>query len=164
MSERRIAYALGHLRGTSVFAMPKEEWRALIHHSGEPTVLDDLPDDLAAVREQALYLGAAGSGEMNPTPGIDVVRHDPGDAPTVINIDHYTVIENLPDHDQYEKVLSTCGFPSDPNLGDTLRDYVFVCGPERSENHWCETIPEHIANARHRSASPPTGGSPPDLM
>ena len=55
----RVAHALGHTKGVAVFAMPKDEWRALIHHGGEPTIVSELPADLASVQQEACYLGAA---------------------------------------------------------------------------------------------------------
>jgi len=90
----------------------------------------------------------AGSGIYNPSPGIDVVRYDPNDAPYIYNIDHYTVIELIASTSLYQKALKIARIEENEELNEYIQSHVFVVGPFREGNHWVEEIPIQIREAK----------------
>jgi hypothetical protein len=146
----RIKYALEHIEGRSVVAIKAGSWRELVVESGDPTKLIKTPKALGGLMNMAAQVITVGSGIINPDPGIDVVRHDPRDAPYVYNIDHYTVIENLPLHPQYHRVLEVAAVEENNELNSVLAQHVYVVGPYRRGDHWVQEIPERIRDARTR--------------
>lgn len=120
--QARIVFSAIRVLGRSVAVYARREWYRAINASGEPTILASAPYPTAAVAHHAAVVAIAGSGIENPDPGLDVVRYDAHDWPKVINIDHYTVIENLPAHPQFTSILSMARVGGSPELEDLLRD------------------------------------------
>lgn len=149
---KRIGYSLGHHEGKTVMIFSRDDWETLVHESGEPTSLTQPPAPLEKVIEQASVVAIAASGQINPDPGVDVVRRDSKDAPYVYNLDHYKVVENLQQHPQYDRILDTTGRPQTDDLDATLKEHVFIVGPFNKDHpgHWAEDIPGHIANAKKK--------------
>jgi hypothetical protein len=81
---------------------------------------------------------------------MDVVRHDPNDAPYIYNIYHYTVMKHFSSAPIYPQVLKVAQIESIPALDEFIQNHVFVVGPYHDDNHWIEEIPEHIKNAKQK--------------
>ena len=143
----RIRYSLEHIIARSVVTFPRSEWSRLVEPTGTPTRLVSAPPPLSRVAIDAKVLLVAASGVVNDDPGIDIVRHDPADAPYIYNIDHYAVIENLHLHPTYRKVLRVAGVPESAALGSYLRDNVFMVGPYQLDYHHVIEIPQQIARS-----------------
>jgi hypothetical protein len=93
---------------------------------------------------------AAGSGILNSSPGIDVVRSDPYDKPFIYNIDHYTVFEHVTSTPVYLEALRVARIEETKELNEFIQSHVFVVGPYREENHWSEEIPRYIKEAKQK--------------
>jgi len=106
------------------------------------------PLELSGVMRNAEVVAVAASGIANANPGIDIVRKDPKDAPTIYNTDHYTVVERLTEHPDYPDILKRTKVEDSQALQETLNSWVWIIGPERDPtNHWIEEIPDYIKNA-----------------
>lgn len=147
----RIKFALQHHMDKSIAEFSKGDWERLILSSGEPTKLEEVPYPLSSVMTDAKVVAVTASGIINPDPGIDIVRYDAQDAPHVYNIDHYSVVENLPNHADYSKVLSTANVKETDELNKILKEKVFVVGPRQSSDHWVKELPERIRNAKQKN-------------
>jgi hypothetical protein len=82
----RVTYAFGHVSGHSVAIFKRGDWYRLIRPTGEPTRLTDIPSPLGAVPSRVAVVAVAGSGMINPSPGIDIVRFDAKDARMFITL------------------------------------------------------------------------------
>jgi len=147
----RIEFALEHVTDKSVMTIESVDWRNLVTSDGAPTEIIETSPPLTALMSMATRVITAGSGIFNPDPGIDVVRYDRKDAPYIYNIDHYTVIENFPNHPQYQRALAVAGVEDSQELRQALLEHVFVVGPYQLDHHWVEEIPEQIKNAKRKT-------------
>ena len=151
MSEiERIKFAMAHLERKSAVSFNRIDWIRLVGESGESTHIDETPQPLTNVMEDACVMAVAASGTCNPDPGIDVVRYDPRDAPYIYNIDHYTVIENLVDHPDYKTFIQLSNIHDSEGLRQLLRNNVFIVGPKKLYHHHVKEIPKHIKNAKSK--------------
>jgi hypothetical protein len=144
----RLRYFMENLHGRSVITINTQDWKSLVRVDGSPTVVEQIPDKLSGVMRDAEVVAVAASGKVNPNPGIDIVRKDLKDAPTIYNTDHYTVVERLTEHPDYSGILKRTKVEDSKALQETLNSWVWIIGPERDPtNHWVEEIPEYIKNA-----------------
>lgn len=145
----RLRFYFEHFEGTSVITIPRSDWENRTCADGSPTKWESLPQKLGSVMADVKVVAIAASGQANPTPGIDIVRLDQRDAPFFHNTDHYTVIENLPQHPDYQRIISGAGVVDSPELRQHFTEYVTVVGPKKNiAYHWSEEIPPHIKNAK----------------
>jgi hypothetical protein len=146
-----IRYYMKHLYGHSVMTISTTEWQTLVGGDGLPTLVDDIPKPLSGVHHDAEVVVVAASGITNATPGMDIVRRDIKDTPWIYNTDHYTVIEGLPAHPDYSRILKGAGVKDSQELQDALNSKVWIIGPERHPtHHWAKEIPEHIKKAQRK--------------
>jgi hypothetical protein len=105
--QQRLYYGLIHATGDnrSVAVLPKSEWSQLLRSDGSVTELTQRPSIISNPVLQAAEIASIASGIANPSPGLMVARYDPDDAPSVINVDRYTAIEDLPAHPIYPRAL-----------------------------------------------------------
>jgi len=151
MRDARIYAALEHVEGLSVTIVSVDDWKQLVLASGEPTKLEVVPIALSGLMSASSRVAAAGSGILNSNPGVDIVRHDPNDAPAVFNVYHYRVIENLPLHQQFADVIRIAGIDVTDDLCTSLRENVYIVGPEKIEGlHHVKQIPGHIREAAQK--------------
>jgi len=144
----RLRYFMENLYGHSVITINTMDWKNLVRNDGLPTVVEQIPEKLSGVMRNAEVVAVAASGIANANPGIDIVRKDPKDAPTIYNTDHYTVVERLTEHPDYPDILKRTKVEDSQALQETLNSWVWIIGPERDPtNHWIEEIPDYIKNA-----------------
>lgn len=117
------------------------QWEAQVTRDGSPVNLVELPQPLEGLTKQANYLGAIASG-CQSNPGVEIIRLDPKDHPFIYNIDHYRVIERLPDHPDYQKLLHHARVDDSEELRRILDSWIFLLGPEKTSDHWREKLPE----------------------
>ncbi len=146
----RVYYTLRKVEGKSVHILDKGEWHRLLRSDGTVTELEDLPPHMNSPELKACTITTLASGICNPDPGIDVLRYDEDDAPRVINIDHYIVIENFDRHPEYEHVLSLAGIDDDKDIRDELNSKVFVIKQPPGANHQVEDFPDFVEKARFK--------------
>lgn len=148
----RFKFALEHVADNSVFIVDRTEWERMVDESGEPIRIENVPPTLSGLVSVSAHVMTAGSGIYNPSPGMDVVRLDPNDAPYIYNIYHYTVMEHFSSASIYQQVLTVAQIEGSAELDKFIQDHVFVVGPYREDNnHWVEEIPKHIKNAKQKS-------------
>ena len=94
---------------------------------------------------------AVASGVANPDPGCDVLRHDPADMPFIINLDHYSIIENLHLHDVYHEVLKVARIEETQELRFELQNSVYVIKEPPNDYHWLQEFPQFVLEAKKRS-------------
>ncbi|MCG2784918.1 MAG: hypothetical protein L6461_07400 [Anaerolineae bacterium] len=146
----RLQYALEHVTDKSVFIVDRIEWERIVDERGEPIILVNVPAPISGLVSMAAHVMTAGSGIYNPSPGIDVVRYDPGDEPYIYNIDHYTVLEHFDSASLYQESLKVARIEESEELNEFIQSHVFVVGPYRKDNHWVEEIPKHIREAKQK--------------
>jgi hypothetical protein len=138
-----------NLYGHSVITIGNQDWQRLVRSDGEPTVVEQIPKELSGVMRDAEVVAVAASGIANPNPGMDIVRKDPKDAPTIFNTDHYTVVERLTRHPDYPAIVKRANVTDSKPLRETLDSWVWIIGPKRDpDHHWAEEIPEYIKRAK----------------
>ena len=113
--------------------------------------MEQIPKKLSGVMRDAEVVAVAASGIPNSNAGIDIVRKDLRDAPTIFNTDHYTVIERLTAHPDYPSIVKRANVTDSEPLRETLDSWVWIIGPKRDLGyHWAEEIPEYIKNAKRK--------------
>ena len=150
---RRIIFAAEHVLGRDVMSMPRQDWLSIVHSDGSPTLLNEAPDPCRGVMHDAMVVAVAASGNVNPDPGFDIARYDPGDAPHIFNIDHYQVVERFQQHGEYQRILGLAGVGDSTGLQTTLDNNVFIIKRDAVEtaDHWSKQLPERINIARHKA-------------
>ncbi len=147
----RIYFALSEIEGKSVVTIASADWARLVRPDGALTELEQLPNGLNNPSLTASTLAAYASGIVVPTPGMDVLRYDPQDAPYVINLDHYTIIENLHLHPIYPDALRVAGASDTAELRWELQNNVYVIKePPAPSGHWLTDFPKYIDIAKKR--------------
>jgi len=94
-----------NLYGHSVITVNMQDWKNLVRVDGLPTAVEQIPEKLSDVMRDAEVVAIATSGIATPNPGIDIVRRDFKDAPTIYNTYHYIVVERLTEHPDYSSIL-----------------------------------------------------------
>ncbi|SRR6266481_729257 len=147
----RLRCFMENLYGHSVITIGNQDWQRLVRSDGQPTVVEQIPKKLSGVMRDAEVVAVAASGIPNPNAGIDIVRKDLRDAPTIFNTDHYTVIERLTAHPDYPSIVRRANVTDSEPLRETLDSWVWIIGPKRDlDHHWAEEIPEYIKNAKRK--------------
>jgi hypothetical protein len=143
----RLRYFMENFYGHSVITINTQDWQNLVRVDGLATVVEQIPEKLSGVLRDAEVVAVAASGIANPNPGIDIVRKDLKDAPTIYNTDHYRVVERLTANPDYRSIVKRTNVQDSKALRETLDSWVWIIGPERDPaNHWTQ-VPEYIRNA-----------------
>jgi len=132
--------------------MAHGDWSRLVRHDGTITELAELPEAIANPKLLASTLVAVASGISVAQPGMDVLRFDRKDDPYFINLDHYTIIENLQDHEVYPEVLRVAKLEDTPEIRFELQNNIYVIKEPPNENHWLKDFPEHVLKAQMKFA------------
>jgi hypothetical protein len=146
----RLQYALEHITNKTVFIVERNHWEVIVDESGKPIKFENVPSPISGLVSMAAHVMTAGSGIINPSPGIDVVRLDPADEPYIYNVDHYTVLEHFNSAPLYQQALRVAQIEETDELNEFINSHVFVVGPYQNDNHWVEEIPEHIREAKSK--------------
>jgi hypothetical protein len=130
------------------------------------TKLEEIPQKLSGVQRDAEVVIAVASGIANQSPGLEIVRRDPADAPFIYNTDHYTVIENLTGHPEYLTFVRRAGVQDSIELRSAIDLWVWILGPTRDRAvHWSKEIPGYIRDAKEKAnvmEPSPTSPAAPD--
>ena len=162
----RLRYFLDYNFGTSVVTVNFQDWAKIVRHDGAVTKLEEIPQKLSGVQRDAEVVIAVASGIANQSPGLEIVRRDPADAPFIYNTDHYTVIENLTGHPEYLTFVRRAGVQDSIELRSAIDSWVWILGPTRDRAvHWSKEIPGYIRDAKEKAnvmEPSPTSPAAPD--
>jgi hypothetical protein len=148
----RIYYAVRKIKSASVVNFGYVDWLRLVRPDGAITEMEELPPGLNNPSLAASTIVAVASGIANAQPGMDVLRYDPQDAPYVVNLDHYTVIENLHLHDIYPEALKIAQLVDSAPLRFELQNNVYVVKDPPNDYHWMKELPDYVLEAKKRMA------------
>ena len=143
----RVNFALNRIENKSVAAMGSADWYRLVRSDGRITELEELPKAISNPKLAASTLTVVASGIAVAQPGMDVLRYDPVDAPYILNLDHYTIIENLHNHEIYSEALKVASIQDSPELRYELQNNIFIIKEPPNDNHWMTDFPNYILNA-----------------
>jgi hypothetical protein len=147
----RIYFALRRIEEKSVVSFGYADWCRMVRADGTVTELEQLPPSIQNPSLAASTIVAVASGVANPDPGCDVLRHDPADMPFIINLDHYSIIENLHLHDVYHEVLKVARIEDTQELRFELQNSVYVIKEPPNDYHWLQEFPQFVLEAKKRS-------------
>lgn len=151
MSLEKIRYALQRLRGYPVKVVSRKEWYYVLRPSGRPTRLEKPLTPFARVPAATQMVTMAVSGTTYAiNPGLHHVRRDEADTPDIFNTDSYDVIEDLPSHPSFERVLQISGISDRSEAANIVRDYVFIIGPHKRPDHHSSRVPKDIKGAKKK--------------
>lgn len=146
----RIYYAVRKIENKSVATVGYGDWMRLVRPDGEITELEALPAGINHPSLAASTIVAVASGIVVAQPGMDVFRYDAKDTPYVINLDHYTIIENLHLHDVYPEALKVAHLDDTPELRWELQNNVYVIKEPPNDNHWLTEFPKYVLEAKKK--------------
>jgi hypothetical protein len=146
----RIYYAVRKIENKSVATLGYGDWMRLVRADGEITELEALPPAVNHPSLAASTIVAVASGIAVAQPGMDVLRYDAKDAPFVINLDHYTIIENLHLHEVYPEALKVAKIDDTPQLRCELQNNVYVIKEPPNDNHWLQDFPNYVLEAKRK--------------
>jgi hypothetical protein len=151
MSEiTRLYYAIQKIQNKSVATMGYADWARLVRSDGKLTELEALPEAINNPNLAASTLVAVASGIAVAQPGMDVLRYDPRDAPYIVNLDHYTIIENLHCHEIYYEALDVAKISDTPQLRYELQNNIYVIKEAPNDNHWLKDFPSYVLEAKKK--------------
>ena len=146
----RIQYACRHVLNKAVATFAKDDWWQAVRSDGALTVLEEVPGPISSVEHEASVVAAVASGMCVTSPGLEIVRHDPKDAPLVYNVDNYSVYEDICTHPAYSRILEVAGVKDGPELRHELNTCVYFVKNEPQGNHWTDSIPQYIREAKDK--------------
>lgn len=144
----RVQYGITPVFGKCVAAIEYQEWERLVHADGQLTFLDIYPTGFENL--ETIAATAVASGTIAPCGGMDILRLDPNDAPSIYNLDNYTVIERLTELPGFEQVLKKAGLKDSLPLRADLKKHVYFVKKHPGKQHWLDHIPEYIRQARRK--------------
>jgi hypothetical protein len=146
----RLYYAVQKIHSASVVSFGYADWFRLVRPDGAITELEELPPNLNNPNLAAATVVAVASGIANVQPGIDVFRYDRKDAPFILNLDHYKVLENLHLHEIYPEALKFARVEDTPTLRFELQNNVYVIKEPPNDYHWMSDFPNYVLEAKKR--------------
>ena len=136
------------VEGKSISSITKAEWTSLVHSDGSLTELKEIPSSLNNPVLKASTIVAVASGIIVPNPGMDILRYHEKDMPQCINLDHYTIIENLPLHPMYNRILKSAKIDDTDEIKIKLSNNVWIVKEPPNNYHWMHEFTEHILKAK----------------
>lgn len=137
---RFLAY-LEHVEGRSVFTMSRYDWVSFGASAGSPVQIDVTHIPMGNVAQSASVI-AAFAVEMSASANqIHIYRWDPADAPSPINLDKYSVWEDLSTHRDYDRIVQAASVSDNEELRSFLREHVFIVKEQPGWDHWLSALP-----------------------
>jgi hypothetical protein len=127
---------LEHIEGRSVYLMPRVKYQQLKLLENKPVLIDVSQTPMKGVARDAFVVAAVAQRTSTATARMSIIRHDPKDAPTPYNVDHYEVWEDLPSYHDYEEIVLAASTRDDDNLRGFFRTNVFIVKEKPGKDHW----------------------------
>lgn len=133
--------------GKPVFIIRRLDWEELKIKEGELVLLDTsdlslLP--IAPASSNPNYLCTVAK-RLSKKVRISLYRLDSKDEPTPINVDNYTVWEELPSDLDVKEMVATGDTDYNSNLEHYLYNHVFLIKEDDAEGHWLDELPSEVA-------------------
>lgn len=122
--------------GPTVIVTAREDWQALSVGSTNLVEIDAQRTPIAHVAHDAARVAMVASQTGPANARVSVYRHDPADAPTDWNTDHYSVLLNLEQHPNILEFVNRASTSYNANLVEYLRENVFWIKEQSGPDHW----------------------------
>ena len=137
---RLLAY-WEHIENKSVFVMSKNNWLKFGASEGNPVQIDVTQTPMSGVVLSASVLGAFAVKHSPSGNQIHIFRWDQKDAPSAINLDKYSVYEELYTHNNYQKLVKGAKVHDNKELRNFLHDNVIIVKEQEGNDHWLPALP-----------------------
>lgn len=134
----------GRVEGRSVLTMERATWDRLKVHEGHPVDIDLELTPLRGVVRDASVVAATAQRSSAVSSEIEIVRHDPADAPTPYNVDRYTVWEDMASHQSFAEIVRGASTADNANLRAYMAENVFLVQQDPGPDHWLPHPPSSV--------------------
>ena len=137
---RFLAY-FGRVENKSVLIMSRNDWFSFGASEGSPVQIDVTQTPMSSVAQSASMLGAFAVKQSPSANQIHIYRWDQKDAPSPINLDKYSVLEDLSAHSNYQKYVQGTSINDNEELQSFLHDNVILVKERKGSDHWLSALP-----------------------
>jgi hypothetical protein len=132
--------------------MLRRDWDALITGTSSPVEIEveDLP--IGNISAKSKVVGTFAQKKSPDETRILVFREDQQDAPFIINLDRYPVLEDFRGRDDYEEMVTSADTDDDQPMRDFHNEYVIIVPEEKARGHHLLDLPG-IYKARVKQGS-----------
>jgi hypothetical protein len=121
--------------------MARETWEGFRVHEDKPVTIDLELTPLSGVARDASVIAAMARRSSMVSSEIAVVRYDAKDDPTPLNVDRYTVFEDITSHQSFEAIVAGGSTHDNENLREYCRENVFIVKQDPGPDHWLRGLP-----------------------
>ena len=131
--------------GRSVLEMNKDDWEALNIDSTTPVRLSICETPMASITQKSSLIACTAHRIVDGLPVVTIYRDDPKDAPTPINVDNYTVIEDITQRRDFGDIVKAATTEDDSNLRQHLSERVYLVKSKPGNDHWLPELPTDVS-------------------
>ncbi len=135
---------LEHIEGRSVLTMPRREWLTLAPYEGSAVQIDVTLTPMNMVAQSASVVAAVAVRWATSVNEVQIYRYDPVDQPTLINLDKYSVWEDLTAHEHFPQIVQAASAQNSAELQAYLRENVFIVKASPGGDHWLPDLPASV--------------------
>ena len=131
-------------RTKGALVLERSEWERLLGHEEELVEIDLSATPMGAILT-AVDVVATFAERTEGDSIITIVRKDPADHPTELNLDKYQVLEDLARHLDVGEAVKHASTDADPPFLEFMHDYVFIVPLPKGEDHHLAELPARYA-------------------
>lgn len=131
--------------GRSVLEMNKEDWDVCRIDSTAPVLLRISETPMASIAQTSSLIACTAQRVATGLPTVKIYRDDPQDAPTPINVDTYSVIENITERSDFADIVKAASTKDDSNLRQYLSERVYFVKRKAGPDHWLAELPREVS-------------------
>jgi len=131
--------------GKSVLEMNRNDWKTLNIDSTTPVLLSVRDTPMASVAQTSSLLACTAHRMASGLPIVNIYRSDPKDAPTPVNKDTYSVIEDITQRDDFGDIIKAASTQEDPNLRQYLSERIYLVKRNPGPDHWLTELPTDVS-------------------
>ena len=132
------------VEGHTVLTMPRHDWDRLEVDSTSPVFIDVSDTPMQAIAHTGSLVACTAHRTTSGHPTIEIYRYDAKDASTPINKDAYSVLEDIPERDDFQSIIIAASTQDDSNLRQYLSENVFLVKCQPRDDHWLEDLPGEV--------------------
>jgi hypothetical protein len=133
------------LDGRTVLEMKRNDWERLNIASTETVRLSVHDTPMASIAQTGSLLACTAYLMASGLPIVNIYRDDPKDAPTPINKDTYSVIEDITQRSDFDSIVRAASTQDDSNLRQYLSERVYLVKHNPGPDHWSSDLPEEVS-------------------